>query len=119
MFKPPYAEDAERHGQVEAGPLLANVGRRQVDGDLGGWNIVAAVLQRRADPVAAFADRGIGQADGVKVVFLHFDAGDIHFHFDDVGVNTVNRGAQRLIEHREHQWAHEGDNQEGRFLLAA
>ena len=56
------AEDAERHGQVEAGTFFADVGRRQIDGDLGGWNIVAAIFQRRAYPVAAFADGRIGQA---------------------------------------------------------
>src|ERR1019366_9252309 len=62
------AENAERHGQVKAGTFLANVGRRQIDRDLGGWNIVAAVFQCRADPVAAFADGSIGQANGMKVV---------------------------------------------------
>jgi hypothetical protein len=55
----------------------------------------------------------------VKVVFLHLDAGDIHFHFDDVGVNAVNGGTQGLIEHREHQWADEGGSENGRFLLTS
>jgi hypothetical protein len=35
----------------------------------------------------------------VKVVFRHFDARDIHFHLDDVGVNAVNGGTQGFIEH--------------------
>ena len=85
--------------------------QHQIDGNMGGRNIVRAVLQRRANPVAAFAAHG--QAHSVKVVFLHFDAGDPHF--DDVGVNAVNGGTQGLIEHREHQWGSEN----GRFLLTS
>src|SRR5208337_2257834 len=104
------AQNAQRHRQVETGPFFANVGRRQIDRDLGGRNVVAAVLQRRPHPVPAFADRGVGQPDRVKVVFLHFDARNVHFHFDDVGVNTVNCGTQGLIEHRGHLCAHEGVN---------
>jgi hypothetical protein len=103
-------------GKVEAGAFLPFVGRRQIKGDLGGWNVIAAVFQRRADAVAAFADGSILQSDSVKVVFRHFDARNVHFHFDDVGVNTVNGGAQVFIKHREHQWAHEGANADGRFL---
>ena len=94
------SENAESHGQIKAGTLLTDVGRGQINGDLGGWDVIAAVFQRRADPVAAFADSSIGQADSMKVVFRHFDARDIHFHFDNVGVNTVNGGAQGFIKHR-------------------
>ena len=50
----------------------------------------------------------------MKVVFLLLDARDIDFHFDDIGVNSVNRGTQGLIEHRENQWAHEGGSADGR-----
>ena len=94
------AQDAERHGQVEAGAFLADVGGRQVDGDVGGRNVVAAVLQRRADAVAAFAHRGVGQADGVKVVFVLLDAGDVDLDLNDVGVDAVDGGTQGLVEHR-------------------
>jgi hypothetical protein len=37
----------------------------------------------------------------MKVVYRHFDARDIHFHFDDVGVNAVNGSTQGLIKHRD------------------
>jgi hypothetical protein len=89
---------------------------RQINDDLGGWNAVAAVFLRRADTVAAFADGSIRQSDSVTVVFVHLDARNVHFHFDDVGVNTVNGGGQGHIKHREHQRAHEGANADGRFL---
>jgi hypothetical protein len=113
------AQNAERHGQVEARTFLANVGRRQVDGDLGRRNVVAAIFQRRAHPVAAFADGRVRQADRVKVVFVHFDAGNIHFHFNDVGVNAVDGGTQGFIEHREYLWAHEGDSEDGRSFTTS
>ncbi len=113
------AEDAERHRQVEAGPFFTDVGWRQIDGDLCRWNIVAAIFQRRANSVAAFADSRIRQADRVKVVFLHFDAGDIHFHFNDVGVNAIDSGTQGLIEHRDSNGHTKGNSEDGRSFATS
>src|SRR5260370_42697752 len=101
LFRPPYAPrmpSAMARSKPEASLRMSAGARLMVD--LGGRNVVAAIFQCRADPVAAFADGSIGQADSVKVVFCHFDAGDIHFHFDDVGVNAVNGSTQSFIEHR-------------------
>ena len=70
------ADDAQRHGQVKSRTFLVDVGGGEINGDVRGRNVVAAVLQRRAHPVAAFADSGIGQANGVKVVLIALDAGD-------------------------------------------
>ncbi len=64
------ADDAQRHGQVEARTFLLDVGGSEIDCDVGRRNVVAAILQRRAHAVAALADRGIGQADGVEVVLI-------------------------------------------------
>ena len=66
---------------------------------MGRRDVVAAVLQRGADAVAALADCGIGQADGVKVVLVGLDAGAVDFHLDDVGVDAVDGGAEGLVEH--------------------
>ena len=41
---------------------------------MGGGNVIAAILQRGADTLAAFAHRGIRQADGLEVVFRALDA---------------------------------------------
>ena len=38
------AENAQGHGQIEAGAFLADVGGGEIDGDVGGRNVVAAVL---------------------------------------------------------------------------
>jgi hypothetical protein len=33
------------------------------------------------------------------VVLIAFDAGDIHFHFDNAGVDPVNGGTESFVEH--------------------
>ena len=38
------AQDSQRHGQVEARALLADVGGSKIDGDVGGRDVVAAVF---------------------------------------------------------------------------
>src|SRR5262249_33506407 len=68
------AQDAERHWQVEAGAFFLDVSGREVDGDMGGWDVISAVAQGGADALAAFAHRGVGKPDGVEVVLLHLDA---------------------------------------------
>ena len=93
------AQDSQGHGQVESLNLPSDVGGRQVDGDVGGRNVVAAVLQRGADPVAAFAHRGVGQSDGVEVIFIGLDAGDVDLDLNDAGIDAIHRGARGLIEH--------------------
>ncbi len=93
------SDDAERHGQVESRAFFLYVGGREIDGDLRGRNVVAAILQRGAHAVAALAHRGVGQADGVEVVLIALDAGAVDLHLNDVGVDAVDRGAECLIEH--------------------
>ena len=60
---PARGQDAERDGQVEAPRLLRQIGGRKIDGDTAHGEIEAAVLQRGAHALAAFADFEIGQAD--------------------------------------------------------
>src|SRR5260370_37496132 len=62
-------------------------------------DVVAAVFQRRADPLPALAHRGIGQAHGMKPVFVDLDARDIHLDFDDVGIYPINRRADSFEEY--------------------
>jgi hypothetical protein len=108
-------ENSEGHGQIEAGALFANVGGREINGDVGGRNIAAAVFERGANAIAALAHGGVGQADGVEVILVRFYAGDVDFDFDDVGVNAVNGSAQSFIEHRG-LGAHERASADGRSL---
>jgi hypothetical protein len=71
----------------------------EIHGDVRGRDIVAAVAESGAHPVAAFAHGGVGQTHGVKVVFIGLDAGDVDLNFDDAGVDTVNGGTEGLVEH--------------------
>src|SRR5262245_53501005 len=62
LFNPPQAPRIpQRHGQVEAGAFLANVGGRKVHRAVGWWNVIAAVTQGGAHSILALAYRGIGQ----------------------------------------------------------
>ena len=62
------AEDADGHGQVEAGAFFLDVGGSEVDGDVGGREVEAGVADGGADAVAGFAHGGVGKADGVEVI---------------------------------------------------
>ena len=95
------SDDAKSHGQVESGAFFLDVGGSEVDGDVRGRDVVAAVLQRGADAVAAFAHGGIGQADGVEVVLIALDAGAVDFDLNDVGVDAVDGGAESFVKHGE------------------
>ena len=94
------AEDADGDGQVEAGAFLLNVGGGEVDGDAGGRNVEAGVLDGGADAVAGLADGGVGQADGGELFFIEDDAGEVDFDIDDAGVDAVDGGAAGFEEHR-------------------
>jgi hypothetical protein len=93
------SDDAEGHGQVESGTFFLDVGGGEVDGDVRGRDVVAAILQRGADAVAALADGGVGQADGVEVVLIALDAGAVDFHLNNVGIDAVDGGAESFVEH--------------------
>jgi hypothetical protein len=49
--------------------------------------------------VAALTHSSVRQADGVKVVLVSLDAGDIHLDLNDAGVDAINRGAESFIKH--------------------
>jgi len=93
------AEDADGNGQVETRALLFHVGRRQVDGDEGGRNQIAGVLDGRAHAVAALAHRGVRQADGVEDILLHHCPAIVHLDIDEVGIDAVDSRAESFEEH--------------------
>ena len=41
-----------------------------------------------------------GRPSGVKVVLIALDAGAVDLDLDDVGIDSVNSGAERLVQHR-------------------
>ena len=94
------AKDAERHRQIESRSLFLHVRGSQIDRDVSGRNVVAGILQRRANPLAALANGGIGQAHGREVVFTKLHARNIDFDIDQIGVDAVNGGGKCLEEHK-------------------
>ena len=84
------SDDAESHRQVESGAFFLDVGGCEIDGDVRGRDVVAAVFQRGADAVAAFAHSCVRQADGVEVVLIALDARAVDFYLNNIGIDAVN-----------------------------
>jgi hypothetical protein len=59
----------------------------------------AVIAERGLDALAAFFHGIIGQAHNVEI--LDPRGADVDLDFDEVGVNAVDRSAERLKEHRE------------------
>ena len=92
------AEQPQRHRKIEPGAFLAHVGRREIDGHtLPVGEFVAAVFQRGLDSFAAFLDGVVRQSDNIEV--LHSRRADVYLDLDEIGINPVHRGADRLKEH--------------------
>jgi hypothetical protein len=92
------AQNADGDGQIEARAFLLEVGGRQVDGDVGGRNQIAGVLDGGPDAVASLEHRRIGEADGVEDVLLGNHAAVIDLDIDEVGVDAVDSRAVGLEE---------------------
>jgi len=92
------ADQAESHGEIEGGAFFADVGGGEIDGDaLAVGKFEAAIAQRGFDTLAAFFHGVVGQADDVEV--LDARGADVNLDFNEVGVNAVDRSAERLEEH--------------------
>jgi hypothetical protein len=59
----------------------------------------AAVPQCGLDTFTALFHGVIGEADDIEVG--HSSGAYIHLHFDQVGVDAINRSAERFEEHKE------------------
>jgi hypothetical protein len=63
-------------------------------------DIVAGILQRRPNALAALAHRRIRQPDRHEVVaVIQPYARDIDLDLDDIGIDAVHSGAESLEEH--------------------
>ena len=96
------AEQPERNGKIERRAFLAHVRRRQIHGD-GKMprKIEAAILERGARAFAAFLHGNVRQTDDIEIARLA--GADVHFDFDEVGVDAIHSGAECLKEHRERE----------------
>jgi hypothetical protein len=92
-------EDAESHRKIEAGAFFADVGGGEVNGYVSERDIVAAILESGANAVAALANRGIGEADGVEVILAGLDTRNVHLDFNDAGIDAIDGCTESFIEH--------------------
>ncbi len=94
---PLLGQESQGDGQVEGRALLLPVGRGEVDGDLAGRDVVAAVLQGGPDALLALPDGRVGQADGDE---LGKTEGDVGLDLDGIGLDPGERGAGDPEQHR-------------------
>ena len=59
-------QDSRSNRQIEGSPLLANIGRREISGDSGRWEVEAGVLDCRRHALAALFYRAIRQPDRIE-----------------------------------------------------
>ena len=88
-------EDADGKGQVVAAALLADIRRREVDGDVGSGRLEADIPHGRTDTVVTLLDGGIGQSRQAK---LH-PSGHIHFDGDSRGFQSHDGCTECLDKH--------------------
>ncbi len=94
--KPMRREKTHGDGQIEAGAVLANVGRREVDRDFFLLELEPRILDGRAHALFALAHRRIRQADDVE---RRQSVPRIDFHVDDEPVHAKRRRAIRFCKH--------------------
>ncbi len=89
-------QDAERDWQVEPGPLLADVGRRQIDGNPLEWELESGVGQRRSDALPPLAHRAVRQSDGGE---RGQAVADVDLDVDGIGVDAEDGGGADAGKH--------------------
>ena len=89
-------QDAHRNRQVIGGALLAQVRRRQVDGEPVLGIEKAAVADGGAHPLGAFAHRRVGQSHQRDLLQ---PAGNVDFHVNWLRVETDDCAGMHLRKH--------------------
>ena len=89
-------EDADRNGQIEPGAGLVDVGRGQVDRDALEGQRETRIGERRVDPLPAFPDGAVGQADRSE---RRQAAADVHLDVHGIRVDAEDRGGTNDGKH--------------------
>ena len=89
-------DDGCRHREVEATPLLRQLGRREVDGHLAAGKLEAAVVDGNFDALASLLERPVAESHDVKP---GEPIGDIRFHLDPNAVEAEDRPRQGPGQH--------------------
>jgi hypothetical protein len=77
------------NGEVEVVAFLAQIGGSEIDDDGLELQVEAAVLDRGSHPLAALADRGIGESHDLN---LWESVVDVDFDLDGACLNAPRRG---------------------------
>ncbi len=93
--RPTRREDREGYREVEAGAVLRQDGRREVDGDPADGELASRVACRGADPLAGLAERGVRQADEHEPGEL---ARDVGLDVDERSVQAGERDGERATD---------------------
>ena len=92
------AGESQRHGQIECGAFLADVGGREIDRDrVPRRKIESAIAQSGANAFAAFFHGNVRQADDCEMPFVcghHVNLG-----LDEIRVNAEHGCAECLEKH--------------------
>ena len=86
------SENAQGDRQIESAGLLRQVCRRKIDRDLARRKFELRVLQRRAHPVTAFPDFGVGQSDQIE---RGQPSREVHFDRDRRRIESGKRAAMQ------------------------
>jgi hypothetical protein len=93
------AGQAQGHWQIKPRAFLADIGGCEIDGHtLAVGKFISAISHGRFDALAAFFYGIVWQPHDVEVG--HARRTDIHFGLNKVGVNSIDRSAERLEKHR-------------------
>ena len=93
---PANPEQPDRHGQIQGGAALAEVRRREIDGDGTGGERVSAVAQGRADALTRLPDRRVGQTHDRET---RQPVGGIDLHVEHASLHTERGGGMNASEH--------------------
>src|SRR4029453_5111156 len=91
-----HRDHAKRNRQVEAWPLLLDIGWGKIDRGAAARPVIAAIRNCRRDPVAALFHSGIWQANDDNI---RISAGAVYFDLNFVRVHAVNRRGINFGEH--------------------
>jgi len=87
------AEDAHGHREVESGPFLADVGRREIDRDALGRIAKSGVDQGGLDALPAFANCDVRHSDHDRVA-CRTRREHVYFDIDQVCIDAINGRAE-------------------------
>jgi hypothetical protein len=92
--------ETESYRQIESGTFLTQIGGSEINGDaLAVGKFKATIAKSGFDPLTAFLDGVVKKADDVEV--LHATGANVYLDLDEVGVDTVDGGADGFEEHGE------------------